>query len=298
MTWDPQAISMQSAQDVRELFRRAAEQMLTCKNRRGASVHLPRRGRLLLTGDLHDNPTHLAAVRSAARLDRSPDNHVVLHELIHGDRLVNGVDLSYRMLCRVAQLVLEYPGQVHVVLANHELAQAFRQPVSKGAGDNLELFDAGLEWAFGDDVALVEEGIEELVRAMPLALRCDNGIMLSHSLPSPNGMAAFDPDIVDRPLERADYEHRSGNAWKMVWGRDWTPQQIQSLAERWKVRLFVLGHEHVEEGVDARQPNLLVLNTDHERGRVVPVSLEDDAPTADELLFHAMPVASLGAIDV
>lgn len=289
---------MQDAQDVRELLERAATQLLNCTKRRGSSVHLPRRGRLLLTGDLHDNPTHFQAVKLAARLERSPDHHVVLHELIHGDRLVNGVDLSYRMLCRVAQLVLQFPGQVHVILANHELAQAFKQPVTKGAGDNLELFDAGLEWAFGDDALMVEECIEELVRAMPLAVRCENGIMVSHSLPSPYDMKGFDLGLLDRKLVSADYEHRTGNAWKLVWGRGWTAEQTKALGKEWNARLFVVGHAHIENGVEAPQPDLLVLNTDHERGRVVPVSLEEDAPIADDLLFHAMPVASLGAIDV
>ncbi len=283
---------------MRELFERAAAQLLQCEYRSGASVHLPRRGRLLLTGDLHDNPTHFMAVRRAAYLERSKDHHVVLHELIHGDRLVSGVDLSYRMLCRVCQLVLQFPGQVHVVLANHELAQAFRQPVSKGAGDNLELFDAGLEWAFGDAAVMVEEAIEELVRAMPLALRTQSGIMLSHSLPSPHDMASFETGILDRQLVPADYEHRTGSAWKLVWGRGWTADQLSSLAQTWKTRLFVIGHAHIENGVEAPFTNLLVLNTDHERGRVVPVGLEEDPPTADDLLFHAMPVASLGAIDV
>lgn len=294
MSNDPAAANLQAAGDVHELLCRAAAQMRGCALRRGASVHLPRRGRLLLTGDLHDNPMHFQAVKGAANLAKSPDNHLVLHELIHGDRLVNGVDLSYRMLCRVAQLVLQFPGQVHVVLANHELAQAFRQPVTKGAGDNLELFDAGVEWAFGDDAALVEESIDEFVRAMPLALRCANGIMVSHSLPSHQAMAGFEPGILDRDLVDADYAHRTGGAWQMVWGRDWAPTQVLELAQRWGVQLFVVGHAYVESGIEAVQPNLLILNTDHERGRVVPVSLADDAPLADELLFHALPVAGLG----
>ncbi|NBX33172.1 MAG: metallophosphoesterase, partial [Planctomycetes bacterium] len=151
MTFDPQTISMQDAVSVSTLLDAAAERMLADPLRKGSSVFLPRRGRILLTGDLHDNPVHFMLVQQLAKLTASPDNHLVLHELIHGDRLVNGVDLSYRMLCRVAQLTLAFPGQVHVVLANHELAQVFRHPVSKGAGDNLELFDAGLDWAFGDD---------------------------------------------------------------------------------------------------------------------------------------------------
>lgn len=298
MTFDPATVNLQDAEEVRDLLERAAARMLECPLRRGSSVHLPGRGRLLLTGDLHDNPTHFAAVRSAAYLERSPDHHVVLHELIHGDRLVNGVDLSFRMLCRVAQLLLQFPGQVHVVLANHELAQAFRQPVSKGAGDNLELFDAGLEWAFGDDATMVEEGIEELVRAMPLAVRCANGAMVSHSLPSPQEMDGFDLGILDRALMPADYEHRTGGAWRMVWGRGWESEQVQRLAREWGVRLFVIGHAHTENGIEAPLPNLLVLNTDHERGRVVPLNLAEEAPPAEDLLFHGMPVASLGAIDV
>lgn len=298
MTWSAASANLRSAEEVCELLRRAAEAMQASPLRHGSSVRLPRRGRLLLTGDLHDNPVHFAAVCQAARLDRSPDHHLVLHELIHGDRLVNGVDLSYRMLCRVAQLVLAHPSQVHVVLANHELAQAFRQPVSKGAGDNLELFDAGLDWAFGDDATAVEEAIVTLVRAMPLALRCDNGAMVSHSLPSPQDMEGFDLGVLDRPLVDADYERRSGAAWRMVWGRGWQAGQLLELAERWNVRLFVVGHAHVESGIEAPQRDLVVLNSDHERGRVVPMSLVDDAPVADEMIFHAVPIASLGVGDV
>ena len=233
MTFDPQAVSMQDAEGVVALLDAAAAAMLAEPRRRGASVHLPREGRLLLTGDLHDNPVHLKVVRQLARLDRSPANHLVLHELIHGDRLVNGVDLSYRMLCRASQLLLAHPGQVHVVLANHELAQAFRQPVSKGAGDNNELFDGGLDWAFGDDAALVEEAVGRFVRAMPLAVRCANGLMLSHSLPSPYELDGFDRGILDRPLAEADYAHSSGSAWRMVWGRGWTRELLADLAASW-----------------------------------------------------------------
>lgn len=298
MTWDPAAVNLQDAQEVCRLLQEARRQMELCACRQGSCIHLPRKGRLLLTGDLHDNPTHFQAVKRAARLQASRDHHVVLHELIHGDRLVNGADMSYRMLCRAAQLILQFPGQVHVVLANHELAQAFHQPVTKGAGENLELFAAGLEWAFGDDADMVEEHLEAMVCAMPLALRCENGIMVSHSLPSPAEMSGFDMGILDRPLREEDYEHRTGSAWKMVWGRGWTPDHVNVLAQAWGVRLFVVGHAHIENGVEAPQPNLLVLNTDHERGRVVPVSLAEDAPSSEHLLFHAIPVASLGAIDV
>lgn len=297
MSRDLQAISMQDAEGVVALLDAAAAAMLADPRRRGASVHLPREGRLLLTGDLHDNPVHLRIVRQLARLDRSPANHLVLHELIHGDRLVNGVDLSYRMLCRAAQLLLAHPGQVHVVLANHELAQAFRQPVSKGAGDNNELFDGGLDWAFGDDAALVEEAVGRFVRAMPLAVRCGNGLMLSHSLPSTYELEGFDRGILDRPLEADDYAHATGSAWRMVWGRGWTRELLADLGSAWGVRTFVLGHAFVEHGAEAPFPNLLLLNTDHERARVVAVDLADDAPAADTMVSESIPLSAYGDPD-
>ena len=283
---------MQDAHGVARLLDAAAARMRSEPLRRGSSVWLPERGRVLLTGDLHDSTVHLGIVRALARLERSPDNHLVLHELIHGDRLVGGVDLSYRMLCRVAQLVLCHPGQVHVVLANHELAQAFRHPVSKGAGDNLELFDAGIEWAFGDDAPVVEEAIGRMVRAMPLAVRCLNGLMLSHSLPSPHELDGFDASVVDRELSEADYALRSGSAWRMVWGRGWTTGQVAELGALWGVRTFVLGHAFVEHGAEAPMPGLLLLNTDHERARAVAVDLAEPVPPADELAMSSLPLAS------
>ena len=70
--------------------------------------------------------------------------------MIHGERLLNGMDFSYRMLGRVAQLVIDWPDQVHPILANHELAQLTGRGVSKGAGNSVELFNDALEFVFGE----------------------------------------------------------------------------------------------------------------------------------------------------
>ena len=285
-------ISMQDARAVAGLLDEAAGVMRAHPTRRGSSVRLGRAGRIVLTGDMHDNPVHFEVTRQLARLEDSPDHHLVLHELIHGDRLVSGVDLSYRILCKAAGLVLDHPGQVHIVLANHELAQAFRHPVTKGAGDNLELFDLGLDWAFGDDAAEVEEAIGRFVRALPLAVRCANGLMLSHSLPSPLDLPGFDLGVLDRPLVDADYQLWKGAAWQMVWGRGWDRTVLTTLAEAWGVRTFVLGHAYVETGAEAQAANLLALNSDHDAGRVVTVDLAEDCPDAFTLLSRCVPLSA------
>ena len=286
-----------SASAYADLLETAAEAMRASPLRDRCIVRLPRHGRLLATGDIHDNQLHLDAVVRAARLSRATDNHLVLHELIHGDRLVSGMDMSHRMLAKVAELVIAHPQQVHPMLANHEIAQYRRQHISKGAGDNLRLFDAGLEWVFGEEAEVAADAIASFVRSMPLAVRCGNGTMLSHSLPAEAQMARFDPAVLSRDLVEDDFDGPFGSAYLMTWGRNHPPAHLEALAREWGVRLFIVGHAHASAGVDFRPPNMVILNSDHEQGRVLEIDLAADAPEASSLLGRAMPVQSYFDLD-
>lgn len=270
-----------------DLFDRAAEALRSSPRRAGSTVRLPAHGRLLVTGDLHDNPENLMKIVHLARLGESSDRHLVLHEIIHTDRLVNGVDLSHRMLLRVAELLLRHPHQVHVVLANHELAQMTRQGVSKGAGNSVELFNDGLGFVFGDQWPAVAEAVERFIRAMPLALRSDSGVLCAHSLPAPMAMRLFDPDVLQRDLTDDDYRPREGSAYLMVWGRGDSTEVIETLAEQWDVKLFCVGHEHVENGIAMRCPRVIVLNSDHELATVLPIDLARP-PDGEEAMLSAV----------
>lgn len=279
-----------------DLLDRAAEALRANPQRRGATVHLPRRGTLVVTGDLHDNPLQLTRILALAALDRSTDRHVILQELIHGDRLVNGVDLSHRMIGRAADLVLRHPGQVHPLLANHELAQMRGDAVSKGGGDNVAMFDDGLDWVFGDAAGEVAESIGRFVLAMPLAVRTENGILCTHSLPAPQWMSRFDPAVLDRDLVAADYASPWGQAYMVVWGRGHEPKQVASLQEAWGVRLCCVGHGYAETGAEAVCPGLLMLNSDHERGAAWRADLASEPPTAEDAAMEAIPLAAAVAL--
>jgi hypothetical protein len=286
----------QNAEAVSELLHAAAEVMLTNPTRFGSIVRIPAEGNLLATGDLHDNPMHLAKVVELARLEKSAANHVVVHELIHGERLINGLDLSYRMLVKIAQLLQKYPGQVHPLLANHELSQMDGHPVSKGGANMTENFDEGLEWVFGEEADAVVAALRAFVRAMPLALFTGNGVCCAHSLPGPSQMARFDTGIINRPLEDEDYAPLVGSAWMMVWGRGQTSEQMEALAEEWNVKLFCLGHAFVENGIAIGGPRTILLNTDHERATVLWMPLDEEAFTVETAMFSAMPLAAYGRL--
>lgn len=276
-----------------ELFEQSARAMCDDQRRSGCVVRLPAHGRLTATGDLHDNPANLARIMTLARCAESSDHHVVLHEIIHGDRLVNGLDFSYRMLARAAALVLEYPGQVHPLLANHELAQMTGAGVSKGAGDGVDLFNGGLEYVFGDDWSDVAAAIGRFIRAMPLALISDSGVCCAHSLPNARLTKRLDLDVLNRDLSQDDYVGPTGNAYLVVWGRMYDDDSVQQIADAWGVNLFCLGHRHVDTGIERHGARVVVINSDHERATALPIDLSA-VPDADGAVAAAVPLAAIG----
>jgi len=245
--------------------------------RRGSIDVADGAGRLIATGDLHDNPLHLARLLEASRLDSGDSAaHLTLHEIIHSDRLLNGMDFSFRALARVAALKAAHPERVHTLLANHELSQIAGHGIVKDGVKVVEAFNDAVGYAFGEQAPDVMEAIETFIRSMPLALRasCGNGdILCAHSLPSPALMERFDPGVLERDLREADYEPRQGSAHIMVWGRRYDASLIERLMERWDVRLFILGHEKAEQGYAIVDPAAVVLNSDHERGVYLPVDM-------------------------
>ncbi len=277
----------------------AANRDANCRD--GSIDRIGANGLLLATGDLHDNPVHFARVVALAGLpgtdDRDP-HHVTLHEVIHADQLVGGVDLSHRALLRVAALKVKDPEEVHTLLANHELSQIVGAGIVKDGVRVAETFNDGVDYVFSDDAPMVIEAIARFVRSMPLALYAEQakghagGVLCAHSLPGPEMMDRFDPGVLERDLTEDDYIPRRGSAHLMVWGRRHTPEQLAELAERWSVELFVLGHEHAETGWRLLEPNAIVLNSDHEHGVVLPIHL-DDPPKPNDVAKHVRPLSAV-----
>jgi len=257
--------------------------------RRGSIDLIEPPGTLIATGDLHDNPVHYEAVLRVAGLDGQPAAespggepvHLTLHEIIHSERLLHGVDLSYRVLVKVAALKARFPERVHTLIANHELAQLNNSAIVKNGVKMVRAFSDGIAYAFADAAHEVELAVRDFIRSMPLALRCRTplgDILCSHSLPSVQAMGRFDTTVVHRELTEDDYAPRTGPIHMMTWGRGYDPDQIEDLVARWGVRLFILGHEHAQEGARVVPPAAVVLNSDHDRGVYLPIDLRDPPP--------------------
>ncbi|MEM7629024.1 MAG: metallophosphoesterase [Planctomycetota bacterium] len=299
-------LNLQNADDVIDTLRAGAEANRTASCRAGSIDLVRAPGRLLATGDLHDNPVHFARVVHAAGLGSAPGiddaavpessepAHLTLHELIHSDRLMNGMDFSYRALTRVAALKADHPEHVHTLLANHELAQIVGAGIIKHGVRVVQAFDDAIDYAFSDDADRVRNAIGDFVRSMPIALRCvcpQGDILCAHSVPGPAMMGRFDPSILERELTDDDYAPRVGSAHFMVWGRGYDADLLEDLTERWGINLFILGHEHAETGCTLIEPNAVVLNSDHERGVYLPIDL-DHKPRLEDVRAKLVPLAS------
>ena len=274
-----------------EILRQASAANLDSPLRRGSTIRLPASGRLLMTGDLHDHGVNLQRIIKLARLDESPDNHLVLHEIIHGDRQVNGADLSILTLARVAKLKLRYPSQVHFLQSNHELAQLGGEGIIKAGKNVVRLFDNGLDLIYESSADLVRNALEEYLRSLPLAIKCANGVFCSHSLPSSQGLGRFDPSVIDRVPTEKDLRH-GGSVYELVWGRRHTQQVVDGLRQTWGVELFLLGHQPAEMGYWTQDDAMLVLASNHEHGVALPIDLATGYRLND-LVDRLVPLASV-----
>ncbi len=260
-------LELQDPAAVADTFRQAAQ---ACPA--APVADLPSQGRLVITGDLHDNADNFRRILKLAALDAGPDRRLVLHELVHGPSRVNGCDLSVRMLARAADLKRRYPDQVHLLQANHELAQLNGEGILKQGASVVEAFNLGVEFLYGDMAPLVTDAMNDLIRSLPLAVRCANGVMACHSLPGPRKLEGFDRTVLDRPLTDADLAP-GGHAHNMVWGRNHTDQVAAELGEAWGVRQFVMGHQPAEMGYETEGERMLILASDHNHGVALPIDL-------------------------
>ncbi len=261
-----------NADSVAAYLCRAAELCLDQPHRRGASIHLPGHGRLVVTGDLHDNAPNLQRIMRLADLDADPNHHVILHEIIHGENLLHDADLSIRMLARVAEIKVNHPSQVHLLQSNHELAQRLGETILKDGLSSVEAFNVGLDYLYNQKADAVADALNAYVDALALCVRCANGVFIAHSLPAPRRIEFFDKEVIERVPTQDDLSTR-GSAYDMVWGRYQTRKIMDELADAWGATCFLVGHQPADMGYETLADNGLILASDHGHGHAAVLDL-------------------------
>src|SRR5437773_1108791 len=284
-----------SADHVVETFGAAGDENKLSPLRDQQVVNLPADGEVWMTGDIHDNRTNFAKLITAVDLENHPKRHLVLHELIHGDHFdPKGAEDSWRMLYQAAELKCDFPGQVHFLLANHDLAQIHGEGIMKAGLSVCEAFNAGVKRDFSTGATLVTVAITEFLLSLPLAIRCPNGLLFCHSLPTDDQIKNFDYTVFDRPLEPADYKRRTGPVYQLIWGRNVSPAGADEFADQMNAKLIVTGHQPQDAGYFVNGERHLIIASDHNQGVFLPLDLSEEYDM-ERLVGTMRKFVSLGA---
>jgi len=260
--------------------------------REGNIISLPDQGTLVITGDLHGHTRNFDRIVTYADLERHPDRHVLLQEIIHGGPQDDqGGCLSYHALLAAIEYKLRYPEQVHLIMGNHDTAFIRDAEVMKDSREmNRALYQA-MEREFGDQWLTVRDSMRDFLRSQPLAVRTANRLWMSHSLPADRLLDQFDAEVLHRELTDADLA-KPGGVYILTWGRRMSQAVLDHMAGLFDVDLFVLGHQPQTEGWGQAGANVLILACDHNHGCILPVQL-DETYTLDSLVHAIIPLSAI-----
>ncbi len=176
-----------------------------------ARLHrLPARGRLLVSPDIHGNEEDFLRLRAlfTELLTDDPDAQwVQLGDVVHGPDprararwpdLYDFDDASDALVQGFVHLQDHVPGQVHVLLGNHEWAHLGGVPTRKFWADEA----AHLE---GSMSARGHEALDLLLARAPLLVATPCGALLAHACPDAVFERPEDLEAVALPATRAEH---------------------------------------------------------------------------------------------
>jgi len=279
-------------QTIIELLNNGVEANNADKFRQGNLIRLPANASLVATGDIHGHKRNFERIVAFADLADNNDRHVILQEIIHGGpEDADGGCLSYKLLFDVARYKLAFPDRVHIIMGNHDTAFISSSEVMKDGKEMNRSMQLAIEREFKESCEDIRLAIRRFLFSQPLAVRCDNKIWLSHSLPAERYMDKFDEKILDRQLKINDVV-KPGSAYLLTWGRKHSQSLLNKMAELFDVDIFVLGHQPQSQGYNTAGENLIIIASDHDHGCLLPIDLSKSC-TVDELIASIVPLASI-----
>ncbi len=258
----------------------AARAVALCPQRKGNVVHLRAGAEVMVTGDLHADVASFERIVAIAALDRNPSRHLVLQELVHSTGSAAGKADSCALVESVALLITLFPDRVHLLMGNHEMAELTGRVIMKESVVLNQVFanEAAARYGARADEAIAY--FKAFWRALPLAVRTEGRVFISHSTPSRAMLERFDASVLARPLEERDLE-RNGSAYALLWGRDFRQETADALSEVLDADVFVVGHTPCPEGFAVPNTRHVILDSQGHSGKYVVVPTDGALTSGD-----------------
>jgi len=255
--------SLEYVENILATFVRATEANRQMPGRQGGAISLPSElcDEVMATGDVHGHRRNFNLIRRLAALDEHPRRHLVLQEVCHGGPIYpqNGGCMSHTILEDVAWLKSLYPRQVHFILGNHELSELTDYPIQKNRLLLNLSFRLGLQQMYGPAAEDVHQAILRFLWSCPLVVRLPQGVFISHSLPEGVDVRGFDPSVLVRDLVAEDCGEQS-DVFRMLWGRDYRPENAKAFCEKVGAKILITGHEPCFKGFMTPNDRQIILD--------------------------------------
>lgn len=242
-------------------LQQAARAFRATPGRTGRFTRLPAGAEVMVVGDLHGNVENFRLALKVADLAKQPQRHLVVQEVVHGPfQYPQGGDKSHQLLDLVAALKCQFPARVHFLLGNHELAQWLNQRIGKGDVDQNQWFYAGVETAYGEQAEKIYPAYLELFDAADLALRTENHVFISHTLPSAKNLPRFDLAVLEQDQIADEEKKLGGIVHSLVWNRDLSQANVEAFLKKVDADWLITGHIPCEQGFMTPNDRQIILD--------------------------------------
>ena len=154
----------------------------------------------------------------------------------------------------------QFPGRVHYLPGNHELAQWTDRPVGKGDESFNLIYRQGLDAAYGAAGPAVYAAHCEFWQALPLAARTANAVFLCHTVLPAKSQPLFSLRTLEQ-TQFTDADRASGGVvYGLLWGRDTSAATVEAFLRKVDSDLLVTGHIPTEAGFLAPNPRQLIVD--------------------------------------
>jgi serine/threonine-protein phosphatase PP1 catalytic subunit len=157
-------------------------------------------------------------------------------------------------------------------MGNHDTAFISDIRVMKAGKEMSSSMESALERQFEHASPNIKSAIKQFLLSLPLAVRCENRIWMSHSLPGDRLADEFDPKVLERQLLLEDCE-KPGSVYLLTWGRNHSQALLDKMAKILDVDTFILGHQPQNQGWNQAGENLIIIASDHNHGCLLPINL-------------------------
>jgi len=206
-------------------------------------IELPKKGKALVVTDIHGNLTDFEKYMRLWDGFKGKNNHLTLSgDFIHG--ISNAKDDSLKILDMVKQHC-EQEENFHALLGNHEWVHVSGEDVFKmGVNQKLKL-ELHLKMKFWSGWKRELNKYVEFFKKLPLAVKTENGVFISHAAPVKNINDIN--DIIN--ITDDGYLPSNKNLYEILWNRhpeNYNTEDIDLFLKKVSCRFSVVGHTPVD----------------------------------------------------